>query len=164
MNYIKLEKIRKILLIVASIACIVGLFLSYQHNKKQAHDPEDIKIKLISSDSRYDNNNYYVYMDFKIKNNTGATIDYLRITTYFSDKNGKSIGTMDSTYGAAYSSSALNLKASESVTKETYLSVYKSAAANNNLFTQLYLNGIDDMVITYEITEVRWADEYTYER
>lgn len=32
------------------------------------------------------------------------------------------------------------------------------------MFVELYNNGIDDLVITYEITQVKWADGYNYNR
>ena len=163
MNFKTANTIRKILLIIACISFIVGLVWSHQYMRKKAHNPEDIKITLLESESKYDDKYYYVYMDFKIENDTDATIDYLAITTYFTDKQGKEIGTMTSTYGG-YHSSALNLKPSEKVIKETYLSEFKTKSSYSDLFTRLYLNGIEDITITYEITTVDWSDNYSYHR
>ena len=119
---------------------------------------------MLSCTPESDETYYYATMDFEIKNKTGSTIDYIEVTTYFSDKNGKSIGTMTSNFGATYSSSSLNLKANDKVIEEIYLSERKSASYFDSLFVELYENGIDDLVITHEITQVIWSDKYRYSR
>ena len=164
MNLNFARKMRTVLLVIACIMCVVGVVLSNNHSKQLAHKPENIKIEIVSSESKYDDRYYYVYTDFKIDNNTGATIDYIAVTTYFTDKNGKSIGTMTSNFGSSYSDTALNLKEGDSVTKETYLSEWRSSSSYSKLFAELYNNGIDNLIITYEITRVKWSDNYDYSR
>lgn len=164
MNYNVAKKIRVILLVIACITVIVGFFLSKTYEDKAAHNPENIKIEMISCESKYDDANYYVYMGYKIDNSTKATIDYIAITTYISDKDGKSIGTITSDFGSIYSDSALNLDPEKEVIKETYLSERQAAYSHSDMFIELYNNGIEDLVITYEITSVKWSDGYYYNR
>ena len=47
--------------------------------------------------------------------------------------------------------------------KETYLSEYKSEQIDS-FFVALYNNGIKELIITHEITNVKWADGYKYEK
>lgn len=152
---------RKTLLSIITIAAVIVLIVAF---RAIIHSEKNINIELLSSDSRYDDRHCYVYMDFKIQNNTGATLDYLKVTTYFTDKNGKAVGTMTSEYGSQYNGSALNLKSEQSITKETYLSELKSSSSHGTLFAELYNYGIDDLVITHEITYIKWSDGYTYKR
>lgn len=162
--YRKQQARKKRIIIISSILAIVAVIAIVRIVKSSIHTVSDIEIEMLSSDSRYDSRYYYVYMDFKIDNHSGATLDYLKVTTYFADKNGKSIGTMTSEYGSQYGDSKLNLKSKQSITKETYLSEYQSSSSYGTLFTELYNNGIDDLIITYEITYAEWSDGYTYKR
>ena len=164
MNWKTAKKIRSILLVVAIITLVVGLYKTNDYKKVAAHDPDDIKIEIVSCESKYDDRNYYVYMDFEIKNKTKETIDYIAVTTYFKDKNGKSIGTMSSEFGTPYGNGALNLEKGDKVIESTYLDEYKTSTHMDNMFVELYENGIEDMEITFEITSVRWADDYSYYR
>ncbi len=159
------KKKRKRKTIVLIIFVIITLFIAcIIISKKATHSINNIKIEMIDSTSKHDSRYYYVYMDFKINNNTGNTIDYLNVTTFFTDKNGKSIGTMTSEYGSLYGDVTLNLKSKESTIKETYLSEYQSSSSYGTLFTELYNDGIDNLVIIHEITYVKWSDGVTYKR
>ena len=164
MSYELAKKLRIILLVIACLVLVACLPIAKEKDKARTHNPEKIEIQMLSCTPESDDTYYYATMDFEIKNKTGSTIDYIEVTTYFSDKNGKSIGTMTSNFGATYSSSSLNLKANDKAIKEIYLSERKSASYFDSLFVELYENGIDDLVITHEITQVIWSDKYRYSR
>lgn len=164
MSYALAKKIRTILLVVACLVLVACLPMAREKDKERSHNPEKIKIEILNCRPESDDTYYYATMDFEIINKTGKPIDYIQVTTYFSDKNGKSIGTMTSNFGATYSSGSLNLKANDKVIQEIYLSERISSSYYDSLFVELYENGIDDLVITHEITSVKWADDYSYNR
>ena len=164
MNWKTAKKIRTILLVIACIAVVIGFNKAKIHGEKAAHDPDDIKMEIVACESKYDDRNYYVYMDYEIKNKTKETVDYIAVTTYFKDKNGKSIGTMTSEFGTPYGNGALNLSKGDKVIESTYLDEYKTSTNMSEMFVYLYENGIEDVEITFEITSVRWADDYSYYR
>ena len=160
MSYELAKKIRTILLVIACIVFIACLPMAKEKHTARAHNPKEIEIQILSCTPENDDTYYYVTMDFEIKNKTKTDLDYIKVVTYFSDKNGKSIGTMTSSFGDLSNYSPLNLKTNKKVIKETYLSERKSASYFDSLFVQLYENGIDDLVITHEIIDVKWSDDY----
>lgn len=145
------------------VVCCIVVILLIIGIPKATHSEQKIEIEIVDVWGKSDNRYYFVYMDYQIDNNTGATIDYVEVTTYFSDKSGKNLGTVTSSFGSAYGNTALNLKPHETVIKETYLSEYKSSDLDV-FFIMLYNDGTDDLIITYEITYVKWSDGYTYNR
>lgn len=163
MNAEKAKKFQIILLVIACIVFIVGLVLSSKAEKERAHNIEDIEIKIVDSYKKSEGNHYYVYTDFKITNDTKETLEYLEVTTYFTDKNGKSIGHMTSSFGSNWSwDSGLALESGESVTTTTYLE--ESYYNWGTLFEALYENGVSAYDVRYEITYASWADEYEWQK
>lgn len=130
---------------------------------KVMHDEKAIQLGIVDVWGQSDEKYHYVYMDYRIENNTGSTIDCIKVTTYFSDKFGKNLGTATSSFGSQYGDTALNLKPNETVIRETYLSEYKGSNVYD-FFAMLYENGTEDLIITYEITYVEWCDGHTYSR
>jgi len=157
----KKQKNRKIIIaVIIAIVCFITVKIGIT---KIVHNANNIDISITDVSSKSDNKYYYVYTDFTIENRTGATIDYLEVTTYFKD-DGKSVGTMTSTFGSSYGNSSLNLKAHTKTIEETYLSEWYSSSSMSDLFVTLYNNGIDGLTITYEITCIKWSDGHTYKR
>ena len=155
------QRKKKKVIIIISIVCLIVLIIGIT---KIVHNVNRIDISITDVSSKNDNKYYYVYTDFTINNQTGATIDYLEVTTYFKDSKGKTVGTMTSTFGSSYGNSTLNLKAHKKTIEETYLSEWYSSSSMSDLFVTLYNNGIDGLTITYEITYVKWSDGHTYRR
>lgn len=151
MSYSLAKKLRITFLVIAFLVLVACVPMATEKEAERNHNPEKIEIQMLSCTPKSDDTYYYATMDFEIKNKTEFTVDYIEVTTYFSDKNGKSIGSMRSSFGATYSSSALNLKSGDKVIKDVYLSERKSASTYDPLFVELYENGIDDLVITNEI-------------
>ena len=95
----KIKKAQTILLVIAIIAFIAGAVLSFQEEQKRAHDVSDISIQLVSSYTGYDGNYPNVYADFKVANNTKATLTYLKFITTVKSSSGKTIGTITYSFG-----------------------------------------------------------------
>ena len=160
MNAEKIKKIQIFLLVIACIMFIVGLVLSTNAEKARAHDVEDIDVVIVNDYTEDSGNRFYVYTDFKITNNTKKTLEYLQVVTYFTDKNGKAIGTMTSDFGSRWDwDTGLLLDAGQSVTKTTYLEEYYNWGS---LFEHLYENGVSSYDVRYEITYARWEDGYEW--
>jgi len=157
----KRRKKKIIIAIIVAIACSITVKVGIT---KIVHNANNIDISITDVTSKCDNKYYYVYTDFTIENHTGATIDYLEVTTYFKDDKGKSVGTMTSTFGSSYGKSSLNLKACDKAIEETYLSEWYNSSSMSDLFVTLYNNGLDGLTITYEITYIKWSDGNTYRR
>lgn len=145
------------------IMAIVLLIVTIVSVRKANHSVSDIDIAIVDSRTSQNYSYYYFHSDYKITNNTAKTIDYIKVVTYVSDKSGKSLGTITSTFGSEYGSDVLNLKAHESTIQETYLSEYSSKYMDN-FFVTLYNNGIKNFVVTHEIVNVTWSDGYTYSK
>lgn len=93
-------RLRILLAIISTIAFLYGISCSVDARKARKHNPDKIKIEITDMESKNDDKNYYIYSDFSIKNNTSKTLVYLKITTYIYDSNGKSIGSIESTFGS----------------------------------------------------------------
>ena len=162
----KIEKIKKIqiaLLVIASILFIVGLVLSNKAGKERAHNVEDISVKIVEDYTAVKGNRYYVYTDFEIRNNSKETVKCIQVTSYFTDKNGRSIGTMTSTFGSNWSwDGGLELDAGKTVINTTYLE--QSYSNWESLFEKLYKNGVSSYDVRYEITYVLWSDDYEWSK
>lgn len=158
------KKIRTILLVVACISFCVGLALSQEKNKERAHNPKDIEIEIIDCESGADNRSYYVNLEYKITNDTKEELYCVNVTASFKDKNGDLIGTVTSTHGSQMGYAALKLGSDESTKQQVQLSEYQSASSYDDIFVELYNNGIEDMEIEYEITYVKWSDGYEYRK
>lgn len=154
----KKKKIIFFTIAVSVIVWIVGVVMV----RKITHSANGIGIKIVDTRAAQDNRYYYVYIDYKITNNTGKTIDYIEVVTYVADQNGKSIGIITSQFGSSYGSNALHLVAGKSVVQETYLSEYRSDHMDS-LFVSLYDKNVEELNITYVITNVKWSDGYSYE-
>ena len=158
------ERRRKRRVVVFSVmVAIVATITFFVLLQKTKHGVQDIRLSVIDVSSEQDDRYYYVYLDFKIENHSKTTVDYIEITTYFFDKNGKSVGTLTSSFGSRYGDVVLNLSPDETVIKETYLKEYK-ASDPDDFFVMLYNNGSDGLSLVYEITYVEWSDGHTYDR
>ena len=157
-------KISKILLIIACIVFVIGLILTHIEIQRVNHNAADIRVELKSVTPKIDTSgyspDYYVYMDFEIKNNTQATLEYISVTTYLTDENGKSIGYITSTFGSSYSNK-LNLAPGESTVITNYLQAYGSNWGS--VFEELYYNGLSSCNTRSEITYASWIDDYTWD-
>lgn len=152
---------KKRITVLTILFSIIALIVTVVTVQKLAHSVKGIDIEIVDTKSVQEERYYYVYTDYKITNNTAQTIDYLEVVTYVTDQNGKSLGTITSHFGSSYGSEGLNLKANQSTIQEIYLSEYQSDRMDS-LFVTLYNNGIEDFIVTHEITNVRWSDGYTY--
>lgn len=152
-------------IVIACIICgIVGGCVYYPKKKKQDHNIDNIKIDIIKmwsefekSESYYYDGEYYVCFDYEIKNETNVDIDYIEVITYFKDKNGKSMGTVQSSFGNRYSTS-LNLKKDDKVIKEICIS--ERELDKDKLTTTLYESKLEDWEITHKIIRVSFSDGY----
>ena len=159
MNLNKAKNIQTALFVVALIALIVGLVFSVKADKARAHNVEDIVIEITGDYTETEGNYCYVYTHFKITNNTRKTLNYVEVKTHFTDKNGRSLGTMTTTLGSIYGN-GLSLEKGESVVKTTYLEdPYYSMS---DLFEGLYENGVSAYNVEHEITYAYWSDGYTW--
>ena len=156
-----MKKIRIILLIVAGIAFIVGLSITGFVEQEQAHNIEDIYIDITNSKSKYSNSTYYVYMDFRITNKTSATLDFVKVTAYFTDRSGNLIGTTTAELGSPYDDRKLNISTGSSGTRTMHISKLKSDTQDEHLFVELYNHGLQNVTVTYEITYAEWSDGYS---
>ena len=163
----KIGKIQNILMFFVCVVLIVGLTLTNIKTAERKHDVDDIKISVTdistSIEDGYYSTKYYVNMDFKIENKSKAkaNLQRLDVTMYLTDKSGKSIGTITSSFGSSYSSSSeLNLERG----KNTILSSYLSATGNNcsSVFSELYNNGLKNCNVEYKITYARWTDDHVW--
>lgn len=156
----KRERTKKIRLIAFILIVVVissfYVFRAMAHNEKRC----SVVIKSLStSEDQYSN---YVFLDYRITNDTSATIDYLKITTRFKDSEGKTLGTISSEFGSLYGNGALNLDAHTETIEETFLS--EGTRSMTSLFEHLYQKGINDLSVSYEILNIKWTDGFTYKR
>ena len=159
-----LKKARIIRIILFAFACsafAAGLSLSITAEQRRAHNPDKIMVEITNCESRYDNTYYYVYTDFSIKNNTSATLDYVEVVATFKNTRGISIGTMTSRFGSV-SGNGLNIEKGRRDVQETYLSERQAASYHDELFVELFNNGLGNVTVTYKITYAKWTDGYTY--
>lgn len=154
---------KKKIITFAVIISIVLIIFSVIAIRKATHSVNSIKIDIVSTHSTTDDRYCYIYTDYKITNNTAVAIDYLEIITYVSDKNGKSLGTMTSSFGSSSGNRTLNLGSHESTVQEKYFSEYISNYMDS-LFVSIYNNGIDNLRFKHEILYVTWTDGYTYSK
>ena len=155
----KKNKFLKIFIpLVIALSIILGCVI-----KKIRHDVSNISVKITGIESEFDsgashyNGKYYIYFDYEIENNTDVDIEYICIITYFDDKNGSCVGTLNSSFGGkSISSSTMNLEKGNSKTYETYLSEY--SVENSSFFSKIYGKDISDFKISYEITAVEFSD------
>lgn len=145
------------------LICCAAVLILIKVIPEWMHDVKSIQIELVDVWGQSDDRYHYVMFDYQIDNNTGATIDYMEITTYFNDDTGKNLGTVTSSFGESSGRMVLNLQPGESVIKENHLSEYKNSKVSE-FFATLYREGADDFEITYEITYVKWSDGHTYSR
>ncbi|MBR6427399.1 MAG: hypothetical protein IKS28_06185 [Clostridia bacterium] len=157
------NKRKRRFIILAVIITIVTGIVTKEIISRAIHSPQDIVIEITNITPKSDDSTYYVYFDFLLMNNTGSTLDYLSVTTYFEDKSGKSLGTMTSEFGSNYGGAQLSLASGKQITKEIYLSDRKTSS-HSQLFVKLYEEGLDSVVIRYEITCAKWLDGFTYKR
>lgn len=160
------KKVARTVIIICAAALVttVIIIIAAISIYRSMHSAANVVIDIKNTTSKYEGD-YYVYMDYFLQNNTSATIDYVAVTVYFSDKNGKSLGWVTSEFGAVntlYSSDqTLELKPGKSITKSAYL-IERRLESSNEMFKYLYHNGVEDLEITYKITKIKWSDGYTY--
>lgn len=149
--------IRKILLVIACVAMLVGIGLSKAAAKERAHDITKIKLQIVSKESYYNpqespyvNGCYYIKLTYRIKNNTDSIVGGVSVKTYVYDKTGTLLATIDSSFGGDYHTMAL--KPGESATKTTDISHGKPE--NDDAFVSLYCNELSDFRFEYEVTWV----------
>ena len=163
MNAIKAKKIQIALLIIACVVFVVGLILSSKAEKEKAHDVGAIGIEIVNDHTENEGKTYYVYTDFKIYNGTEATLKYLTVVTYFTDKEGKAIGSMTSSFGSSLSwEDGLALDSKEDVIRTSYLQ--ESYSKWGQLFEELYENGVSSYDVRHEITYAVWSDGYEWRK
>jgi len=155
----KAVKKKKIIFFIVIISIVLFIFVGVSIRKAN-HSIDSIDISIVDVWSKNDSRYYYVYTDYKITNKTAKTIDYIEVVTYVTDQNGKSLGTITSSFGSTYGNNTLNLKTHKSTIQEKYLSGYQS----DSFFVTLYNNGIQDLIVTHEIVCVKWSDGYTYDK
>ena len=162
MNAEKTKTIHTVLLVIACIALIAGLVMSGEAEKERAHNIDDIKIELIDNYTATEGSHYYyVYTDFKVTNNTKATLQYIEFDIHFTDDNGREIGTMNTYFGSILGR-GFDLESGASVIKSVYL---KESGTNwDNLFAALYENGVSNYNMELEIIEVKWNDDYKWRK
>ncbi len=146
------------------VASLVVIIVSWVSIKASIHNNKDVEVLIQSVSTKADDYSAFIYMDFIIKNNTGASIDYIKVTTRFRDGNGKNMGTITSDFGSiyGYTGSSMSLKSHESTIEETYLS--ESVQSMSTLFAAVYQNGLDGLSVSYEIVQIKWTDGTTYTR
>lgn len=110
--------------------------------------------KYKAPDNSYGRTEYFVFFDFKITNNTGEDISSIEVISYFSDKNGKQLGTLTSTFGGY--SSPINLAVGESQIREIYLST--RYPEDDGFFSLLYDSSLSDFTVTHKILSVEFSD------
>ena len=159
----KIKKIQTVLLVIAIIVFIVGSVLSFKEGQRRAHDVNYISIELISSESRYDDSKCYVYADFRVANNTDATIEYMEFITTVKDGE-KIIGTVTYTFGStlSFGNNNLGLESGNSSVITASISEYASSKYWSDIFHSLYYNGFESYTVEHEITRVYWEDEYDW--
>lgn len=163
----KRKKTIKFSIIFSVIAIVLLSIVIAVTAKKNKYDVAKIEVSIVNVEKKYNPNEspyingcYYIYFDYKIKNGTGADIDYIKVTAYYTDKNGKSIGNVSTEFGGYYSSSSMDLKANSEQTHETYLS--ENQPEKNKFFSQLYETDFSTFSVTYKITYVRFSDGKSY--
>lgn len=134
------------------ISCSVSTCIS-----RAKHDVSDITVSVAGIRTSYSNGGYYVYLDYKIYNGSGADVDSLKVITYISDKNGKSLGTITSQFG---NSGYLNLQSGGTQIHETYLR--ENNPQNDTLFYKLYLGEYQDFKITCKVVQAEFSDGKYY--
>ena len=152
-----LKKIIPLIIVAAIILTITCIVIS----SKRAHNPENIEIELIdmsakykAPDNSYGRTEYFVFFDFKITNNTGEDISSIEVISYFSDKNGRQLGTLTSMFGGY--SSPINLEVGKSQTREIYLST--RYPEDDGFFSLLYDSSLSDFTVTHTILSVDFSD------
>ncbi|MBO4839032.1 MAG: hypothetical protein J5493_06675 [Lachnospiraceae bacterium] len=126
------------------------------------HDHDKIGITVQSMTSEEDSNHSYIYFDFEIRNDSKATVDYIKVSTRMKDLNGKSFGTVTSEFGSLSGGSVLSLKPGRSTIEEVYLS--ENTKLMTQFFQRIYGKTPEDLLIEQEILYVRWSDGFVYKR
>ena len=155
---------RKRIIALTLLFITIGVVAAYSFTRARNHSYRGVDVSIKDASSQSDSYYAYVYFDYEITNHTGASIDYVKVTTRFVDEKGKSLGTVSSEFGTPYKYGGvpLSLKAHDSTIEETYLQ--ESLQSMSKLFGSLYYEGVDNLIISYEITEIRWTDGVTYKR
>lgn len=103
------KTIRIILLVVSCITLIAGIVLSKQADEEDRRDLSKIDIQVTEKrayysqpESVYSSGKYHVELTFQIQNTGRSTWTSLSVTTVVYDKNGRNLGTINSTFDAGY--------------------------------------------------------------
>lgn len=164
-----LKQSRYILLALAVVAMIAGLFLSGNARREKRHDPARIeahltakKVEYHPDESPYTNGCYYIYFDVALTNNTAETLDYVSILTTVRDKDGNELGTVRSEFGSvrayAEQSGVLSLASGHTVTKQTSL----RDNSPSDFFAVLYTTPFDELKFSCKIQSASFSDGYYY--
>ena len=157
MNLKSAKVIRIILLAIACIAFVIGLGLSGKAERERKHNLNDIGIEITNCESKYDDRSYYVFFDYTVTNNTAETLDDVTIKTEFKDKSGKTLGILTTEMGSP-NGQKMNLEKGGTDVWQTHLEEYQSKSSYDDLFVELFTNGIESLEISYQITYAKWAD------
>lgn len=162
----KRKKTIKFAIIFSVIAIVLLSIVIAVAAKRNKYDVAKIDVSIVNVEKKYDpnasfytNGCYYIYFDYKIKNGTGADIDYIKVTAYYTDNNGKSIGSVSTEFGGYYSLS-MDLKSNSEQTHETYIS--ENQPEKDKFFSQLYEADFSAFSVAYKITYVSFSDGKIY--
>lgn len=151
-------------IIISIIALIILIPIVINCASKNNHDKTKISINATSMRSEYReydppyiNGRWYVYITFKVENKSGVDVDYLSVTTYISDKNGISLGTIRSEFG---NNSSLNLKAGKYQIHENYICTNR--LESEPLLYALYNGKFSDFIFDYKIESIEFSDGQYY--
>lgn len=149
--------IKRIVLFSVLTAIVFSIIIS-KIVSAATHDASEIYVVITDITSKYDDRDYYVYMDYKISNNSGSIISYIKIITSVTDENGKELGKVTTEFGQNYNSVKLDLDSGKEIIKESYLVESRSSSYFSDLFTALYTNGLIGLKLTSKVVYVRWSD------
>lgn len=164
-----LRKIKKIGLIIASIVLIISIPFAIKAGndrerelKELAHALDNITIELVGCHSEQDDRNYYVYFDYKITNNTSEKLNDIEVVSYFTDKNGKSVGTVTTSLESDLNDD--KYKCGQTTEESVYICESITSRKITNIFMELYNNGMTRLEVTNKAEYAHWADGYFVNR
>ena len=156
------KTIRFILLIIACIALFRGIVLSVDAGKEAARDTSNIIITVTDKksyynehESSYGNGYYHIDLTYSITNKTKVGWKYLQVIAHVYDKNGKSLGTINSDFGTAYGPLDLNLGVGETVTNKVSLKDNQP----DDFFAALYQYNLSDLKFEFDITQGTYYED-----
>ncbi len=151
----------KLIRIIALVVAVIALFYKYPEAKKageqRTHNYEDIVITLNDCRSKETDTDYVVMLDYEIKNKTGAGLISVSIETSIKDEDGLELGTISSTF----EDDEVLVQKGKSCQQTAFLDT-RGARNAEELFAELYKNGLKNATVTIRILNVRWDDGFSY--